>query len=151
MTKDVSGIPAKTVLLIDVNSHSRAARARILREMGMMVDCAATTGAGLSRLKAGHYNLVLVDVSKDRGAAESLVAEIKAGNPRQLVAFLVGSPLFVVKSLKVAGLTPRATESEAVPREAKPAAARTSARNQPLRMDFGRRVRQAQAEAEEVA
>jgi hypothetical protein len=31
MIRDTSGIPAKTVLLIDVNPHSLAARARVMR------------------------------------------------------------------------------------------------------------------------
>src|SRR5581483_1467690 len=99
MTRDMSGISAKTVLLIDVNSHSRSARARTLREMGMMVDCAATSSAGLSRLDGSSYSLVLIDVTKDRGAAEHLGAQIKLMNPRQLVAFLVGYPPYVVKSM----------------------------------------------------
>jgi CheY-like chemotaxis protein len=146
----MSGIPAKTVLLIDVNSHSRSARARTLREMGMMVDCAATTSAGLSRLDAGAYSLVLVDVTRDRGAAERLVAQIKVMNPRQLVAFLVGSPPFVVKSLDgVVGATVVAPQFKTAPvvsssREHRPAAT-------PVSINFGRRVREIQREKEEVA
>jgi len=146
----MSGIPAKTVLLIDVNSHSRAARARTLREMGMMVDCAATTSAGLSRLDSGSYSLVLVDVSADRGAAERLVAQIRTGNPRQLVAFLVGSPPYVVKSLNAATITPLPVATVSVPprRATRSGAASAPAGNRTLSIDFGRRIRQAQGKAE---
>jgi len=144
----MSGIPAKTVLLIDVNSHSRAARARTLREMGMMVDCAATTSAGLSRLDSGSYSLVLVDVSADRGAAERLVAQIRTGNPRQLVAFLVGSPPYVVKSLNAVTPLPVATVSVPPRQATRSGAASAPAGNRTLSIDFGRRIRQAQGKAE---
>jgi CheY-like chemotaxis protein len=148
MSRDMSGIPAKTVLLIDVNSHSRAARARTLREMGMMVDCAATTSAGLSRLDSGSYSLVLVDVSTDRGAAERLVAQIRTGNPRQLVAFLVGSPPYVVKSLNAVTPLPVATVSVPRRQATRSGAASAPAGNRTLSIDFGRRIRQAQGKAE---
>jgi CheY-like chemotaxis protein len=148
MSRDMSGIPAKTVLLIDVNSHSRAARARTLREMGMMVDCAATTSAGLSRLDSGSYSLVLVDVSADRGAAERLVAQIRTGNPRQLVAFLLGSPPYVVKSLNAVTPLPVATVSVPPRQATRSGAASAPAGNRTLSIDFGRRIRQAQGKAE---
>ena len=149
MTRETSGIPAKTVLLVDDNSHSRAARARTLREVGMMVDCAATASAGLSRLHTGSYSLVLVDVSKDRAGAERLVAEIKSSNPRQLVAFLVGSPPFVVKSLH--GVTPQSMQDVIPRRVVRQGAERASAGSTNLRSDFGQRIRQIQARKEEVA
>jgi CheY-like chemotaxis protein len=150
MTRDMSGIPAKTVLLIDDHSHSRAARAKTLRELGMMVDCAATTSGGLSRLQTGTYSLVLVDVSKDRAAAERLVAQIKSMKPRQLVAFLVGTAPFVVKSLNA--VTPEPIMKVMPrPRAVGPGTGGASVESTSLSMDFGRRVRQMQARTEEVA
>ncbi|MBV9608527.1 MAG: response regulator [Acidobacteria bacterium] len=152
MTRDTSGIPAKTVLLVDANSHSRSARVRTLRELGMMVDCASTASAGLSRLDTGCYSLVLVDVSTDRASAERLAATIRSSKPRQLVAFLVGTPPFVVKSLKDA-VRPAVNTAEVI---ARPLVSRQRAHSAPagratFTIDFGRRIRQIQAGKEEVA
>ncbi len=130
MIRDTSTISAKTVLLIDVNPHTLAARAKVMRQRGMMVDCAATVPHGLSCCRAGQYNLVLIDLAKDPVGAERLVADIRRGNPRQLVALLVGKPPYIVKYSKSAG----AKTMLAV-----------------VNIDFAQRVKQAQAEAEDVA
>ena len=153
MTRDVSGIPAKTVLLVDVNSHSRSARVRTLRELGMIVDCAATASAGLSRLDTGSYSLVLVAVAKDRAGAERLAAEIKSSKPRQLVAFLVGTPPFVVKTLNAPAVARRPVDKvNVIPRPAgRQRAIRVPIGRPSLSLDFGRRIRQIQAEKKEIA
>ncbi len=88
----------KTVLLVDVHSRTRESRSKIMRTLGVTVHCASSAGSARSRLEAGTYNLVLIDLGTDRAGAESLVQEIKLKNPRQLIAFLVGSPLFVATS-----------------------------------------------------
>ncbi len=89
----------KTVLLVDVHWRTRESRSKIMRTLGVTVHCASTADGARSRLDSGVYNLILVDLGSDRAGAESLVQEIKLKNPRQLVAFLVGSPLFVATSL----------------------------------------------------
>jgi hypothetical protein len=101
-------------------------------------------------LDAGAYSLVLIDVTRDRGAAERLVTQIKMMNPRQLVAFLVGSPPYVVKSLdgvvSATVVAPQFKTTRVVSsgREHRPAAT-------PVSINFGRRVREIQREKEEVA
>ncbi len=130
MIRDTSTISAKTVLLIDVNPHTLAARAKVMRQRGMMVDCAATIPLGLTRWRAGQYNLVLIDLAKDPVGTERLVADIQRGNPRQLVALLLGKPPYIVKY-----------PERAVPKTLRPV----------VNIDFAQRVKQAQAEAEDVA
>lgn len=90
----------KTILLVDGNARSRDSRAKMLRKLGAVVVCASTHETAISRFGSGLYNLVLIDLKHDIDTAEQLANEIRTSNPRQLVAFLVGSPLFVAKSLR---------------------------------------------------
>jgi CheY-like chemotaxis protein len=92
----------KTVLLVDSNLRSRESRAKVMRSKGVHVDCVGSADAARVRLAADKYNLVLVDLGRDTDLAESLVQEIRGKNSRQLVGFLVGSPLFIAKSLRSA-------------------------------------------------
>jgi CheY-like chemotaxis protein len=90
----------KAVLLVDANARTRDSRAKILRKLGAVVDCVSGPETAMSRFGSSFYNLVLIDLKRDVDSAEQLANAIRANNPRQLVAFLVGSPLFVAKSLK---------------------------------------------------
>lgn len=90
----------KSVLLVDSNRHSRESRAKVMRTMGVRVVCADNACSARVRLVKEKYNLILVDLGPDVTAAESLVSEIRTKNSRQLVGFLVGSPLFVAQSLE---------------------------------------------------
>ncbi len=128
----------KTVLLVDSNRLSRDSRAKIMRAMGVRVECAPTAEAARALLQSGTYNLILVDLGPDIAAAESLVKGIKAANSRQLVGFLVGRPLFVATSLK-SKPRPRREPAMAIPTAPVPAAI------SPM-TDFGQRVRDAEAE-----
>ncbi len=128
----------KTVLLVDSNRLSRDSRAKIMRAMGVRVECAATTDAARAHLKSGTYNLILVDPGGDIAATESLVKDIKAANSRQLVGFLVGRPLFVATSLKS---KPRPHREPAITIPVVAAAPPVSPAD-----DFGQRVRDAEAE-----
>ncbi len=89
----------KTVLLVDSNLRSRESRAKVMRNKGVHVDCVGTADAARVRLAADKYNLILVDLGRDTALAEALVQDIRSKDSRQLVGFLVGSPLFVAKSL----------------------------------------------------
>jgi CheY-like chemotaxis protein len=89
----------KSVLLVDVDSATRDTRSKVMRMLGVTVHCAATVATAWQKLEAGSYNLVLVDIGSDVERARAFVEEVRARNPRQLVAFLVGSPLFVAASL----------------------------------------------------
>jgi DNA-binding NtrC family response regulator len=133
----------KTVLLVDVNSHTRESRSRIMRTLGVTVHCAASLRGARSKLESGVYNLVLVDLGADTAGAEALVQEIRLKKPRQLVAFLVGSPLFVATSLNgKRGRLSRVLQPlspSPVPKPKSPA----------KRFDFGQKIKD--AEAEEVA
>jgi CheY-like chemotaxis protein len=130
---------SKSILLMDSNRQSRESRAKALRTHGVQVDCVADAAAARVRLAAEKYDLILVDPGRERESAELLVQGIRANNSRQLVGFLVGSPLFVAKSLG-GGSNPRPPRPPATP-----AAAATA--NAPAigGIDFGQRIRDAEA------
>lgn len=133
----------KLVLLVDVNSQTRDSRAKVMRTLGVTVHCASSPRGARSKLEAGAYDLILVDLGADTEGAEALVQEIRLKNSRQLVAFLVGSPLFVATSLNRKGARPsrvlRPLRPSPVPKANTPAKT----------FDFGQKVKD--AEAEEVA
>jgi CheY-like chemotaxis protein len=129
----------KTVLLIDVDSTSREARSKVMRALGVTVHCAATVTGARQKLESGSYNLILVDLGSEVEAAKAFVEEIRTKNPRQLVAFLVGSPLFVATSLDgqpVAQPKARAPRTEPVHKADPPASSV---------FDFGQKIRDAEA------
>ena len=105
---------AKTVLLLDSESHSRDERAKMLRALSATVHCVATTAAARLRFESGTYNLVLIDLGIEIDEAENFAAEIRARKPRQLVAFLVGSPMFLAKSLKKKNRLPEVVGGTAI-------------------------------------
>ena len=131
----------KTILLVDSNLRSRESRAKVLRTKGVHVDSVATADAARVRLAAATYNLVLVDLGRDVESAKSLVNEIRANNSRQLVGFLVGSPLFIATSLS-------ASNSRLYRAPAVAAAASTVKPNTPAlsATDFGQKIRDAEAQ-----
>ncbi len=88
----------KTVLLVDSNDRSRKLRAKAMLALRVRMDCVANVEAARTRLATEKYNLILVDLSDDSDAAEALVQEIRARDSRQLVRFLVGSPMFLAES-----------------------------------------------------
>ena len=134
----------KTILLVDSNLPSREARAKVMRARGIQVDYVSNAAAARERLAAETYNLVLVDPGRNVVAAETLVQEIRTLNSRQLVRFLVGSPLFVATSLNGNKPNPHpAPPSSAVRRAPKAPGAGG--------IDFGQKVREAEAGAEETA
>lgn len=124
----------KTVLLVDVNPRRRESRARVMRELGATVHCASTRLAARSQLELGSYSLVLLDFGGDVDGAEQLARDIRTRNPRQLVAFLVGSPRFVATTLAGKPAS-RPTPSVVPVRKAKT----------PTASDFGQQIRDAEA------
>lgn len=129
----------KTVLLVDVDSITREARSKVMRALGVTVHCAATVTGAKQKLESGSYNLVLLDLGSDVEGAKALAQEIRAKNPRQLVAFLVGSPLFVATSLDGNAITASKTVP---PRPQSVRKANSAARA----FDFGQKIRDAEAE-----
>jgi hypothetical protein len=133
----------KSVLLVDSNKRTRESRAKIMRTLGVRVDCAANATTARVRLASETYNLVLVDPGSDAEAAETFVKGVKTNNARQLVGFLVGSPLFVAQSLRGGDSRPRrAAELAPAPSPASP--------NPPAAggFDFGQRIRDAEEKQE---
>lgn len=131
----------KTVLLVDSNLRSREARAKVMRAKGVHVDCVTSADAARARLAIEKFNLILVDLGHETEVAEALVREIRSKNSRQLVGFLVGSPLFVAKSLS--GSTPRPNRA---PTPAMVAAAESPSGPAMADSDFGQRIRDAEAD-----
>lgn len=127
----------KTILLVDSNLRSRESRAKVMRNKGVMVDCVASADAARVRLTVEKYNLILVDLGRDVDGAEALVQEIRTKNSRQLVGFLVGSPLFVASSLSGSNSRPRRTTAPAP--AAKPSTPAVPG------IDFGQKIRDAEA------
>ena len=114
-----------------------------MRTLGVTVHCASSARGARSRMDSGAYNLILVDLGADSDAAEALVQEIRLKHPRQLVAFLVGSPLFVAKSLRNKGVSPSRVAQSIVPSPV----SKAMTNDKPF--DFGQKIKD--AEAEEVA
>ncbi len=133
----------KVVLLVDVNPQTRESRAKVMRTLGVTVHCASSARGARSKIDSAAYNLILVDLGADSDAAEALVQEIKVKHPRQLVAFLVGSPLFVAKSLRKKGVSPSPLAPAIVP------SAGSTVMTKVKPFDFGQKIKD--AEAKEVA
>lgn len=85
----------KVVLLIDKNSETRRSRANAMRTKGVTVHCAANPRSARPKMDANVYDLILVDFDTDDESADAWVRQVRENNPRQLLAFLVGSPMFV--------------------------------------------------------
>jgi CheY-like chemotaxis protein len=134
----------KTVLLVDINSRTRDSRAKIMRTLGAVVHCVSSADAAISTFVPGSYNLVLIDLGRDVAGAEHLADEFRARNPRQLVAFLIGSPLFVATSLR--GKTARPARVSP-PQTAPPLQPTTPpVLGRVAGFDFGQKIRDAEAE-----
>lgn len=132
MNIDSLTLAAKTVLLVDKDERTCESRAKVLRSLGILVDCATTTKSALARYHEGSYSLVLIDAGRDVAEGEALAREIRRRKPRQRVGFLVGSPSFVASS-------PRSKPCNSA------LAPAPQALTPPAPMDFGQRVRQAEA------
>ena len=93
-----SGLPPvakKRVLLVDTYGTKRDLRAKIMRKLGVEVDCAADISAARSLWQADSYGLVLVDVRNDATNVQEFCDEIRSAKPPQTVAFLVGKPEYL--------------------------------------------------------
>ncbi len=128
----------KAVLLVDINPATRDSRAKMLRSFGVKVQCASDAGTALLQLTSAAYNLVLVDLGRDIEGAESLALEIKTKIPRQLVAFLIGSPLYLAASPRIAGTGQQRSSVALV----KPPVVKSDTAS-----DFGQKIKAAEAEA----
>ncbi len=131
MTLDCSTLAAKTVLLVDGDERTCESRAKVLRSLGILVDCATTLTLALQRYKAGTYSLVLIDL----GDGERLALEIRSLKPKQRIGFLVGSPAYISAAPPTRPRRPVA-----------PSPPQTRVLHPAAPLDFGSRVRQAEAQ-----
>jgi CheY-like chemotaxis protein len=88
----------RRILLLASYATKRDLRAKILRKMGMEVDCAADIAAARLLWQADAYNLLLVDVPNDSQNLRAFCDEVRGAKPPQTVAFLVGKPEYLAGS-----------------------------------------------------
>jgi CheY-like chemotaxis protein len=85
----------KRILLVDSYPTKRDLRAKILRKLGVEVDCASDISEARSLWQADSYNLVLMDVKREPRNLKEFCAEIADAKPPQRMAFLVGKPEYL--------------------------------------------------------
>lgn len=93
----------KRILLVVSDDVRRDLRARVLRKLGVDVECAADISEARSLWRSDFYNLVLFDVVRDARNAEEFCTEVKTAKPPQAVAFLVGKPDYIASSPRTEG------------------------------------------------
>jgi hypothetical protein len=93
----------KRVLLVDISSTKRDARADVMRKLGMDVDCAADIGEARSWWRADLYNLVLIHPENDLGQRDKFCEDVRGATPPQQLAFLVGKPEYLAASPNMDG------------------------------------------------
>jgi hypothetical protein len=85
----------KRLLLVDSTPSKRDLRARVLRQMGVEVDCAADISEARALWQADSYNLVLLDVRREPENVEAFCTEIQGSKTPQRIAYLVGKPEYL--------------------------------------------------------
>ena len=84
--------PKKKILLVVANLANRNLRASVLRKRGMDVVCTGAVSDARMLWHPSTYDLVLFDIRRDNSGAVELSRDMKAEDPAQRVAFLVGKP-----------------------------------------------------------
>jgi CheY-like chemotaxis protein len=90
-----AAVRKKRILLIDSYATKRDLRAKILRKLGVEVDCACDISEARSLWQADAYNLVLMDVKREPRNVEDFCSEMAGAKPPQRMAFLVGKPEYL--------------------------------------------------------
>jgi CheY-like chemotaxis protein len=93
----------KRILLVDTFATRRDLRAKVMRKLGIEVDCAADISEARSLWRADSYNLVLMNVRNELQNVSDFCCEIKNAKPPQRVAFLVGKPEYLASSQDAEG------------------------------------------------
>ncbi len=86
------------LLLLDSNTTTRDLRTKIMRKLGLDVDCAADTIEAFLLWRPDFYGLVLVDFREAPLVAQRFCSEIRSASPKQKVAYFVGKPLYLSSS-----------------------------------------------------
>lgn len=84
-----------SILLVDANAERRALRRKILTMRGVEVVAACDVTEASSIWHRDRYDMVLIDIRRDRRGSLAWRDEIKKEKPQQIVAFLVGGPRYV--------------------------------------------------------
>jgi len=84
-----------SILLVDANAERRALRRKILSMRGVEVVAACDVTEASSIWHRDRYDMVLIDIRRDRRGSLAWRDEIKKEKPQQIVAFLVGGPRYV--------------------------------------------------------
>ncbi len=85
----------KKVLLVDASTYTRDLRSEVMRKLGMDVDCAADIAEARSWWRANLYDLVLFHLDNGCGQRDQFCDDIRAAQPPQRMAFLVGEPFYL--------------------------------------------------------
>lgn len=88
----------KNILLVGTRSPKNNLRASVLRKHGVDVVCANHIGDARMLFHPNTYDLVLIDLRHENGAAVELCRDMKADSSGQRVAFLVGKPEYLAAS-----------------------------------------------------
>jgi len=91
----LAAVRKKRILLIDSYATKRDLRAKILRKLGVEVDCASDISEARSLWQADSYNMVLMDVKREPRNVEDFCSEMANAKPPQRMAFLVGKPEYL--------------------------------------------------------
>ncbi|MBZ5719235.1 MAG: hypothetical protein LAO03_02535 [Acidobacteriia bacterium] len=92
----------KRILLVDSFGTRRDLRARVMRKLGIEVDCAADISEARSLWRVDSYNLVLMNVRNEPDNVDAFCCEVRAATPPQVVAFLVGKPGYLAAAQDLA-------------------------------------------------
>ena len=84
-----------SILLMDANSERRALFKKIMALNGAEVVGACELGEAASIWHGGRYDMVLIDIPRDRQSCFAWRGEVKKEKPQQIVAFLVGKPKYI--------------------------------------------------------
>ena len=94
--RDRTVLADKKVLLIDRCQATREARAAVLRSRGVEVHEAEDLSTARFLWQPNVYNLVMFDIRRySREEALEFYEQIRAADPRQQVAFLMGPPRYL--------------------------------------------------------
>jgi len=91
-------VKKKRVLLVDTSHTKRDLRAEVLRKVGIEVDSAADIVEARVWWKPALYDLVLINMDKERGQRDKFCDEVRSATPSQRLAFLVGRPEYLADS-----------------------------------------------------
>lgn len=87
--------PARRVLLVDTDPVKRKLRMASMAQVG--IDVCLATDAAQARLlvRESLYDLVLINLPRDRHGAVKLGNDVKCERAQQLVCFYVGQPAYL--------------------------------------------------------